>query len=214
MRRTLLLASLFAWAATARAQHTATAIRLILYEAQKVYADQGIGTYCVGLGVDRTLNDRLTLGLDVALDLVGRMQHTYTSVSYDPVTNASMEVKPRLLSLNYHTEYALGDNSGTHPYIGSFVGLRMLKQEWRITEQGPMGSDTRLLDLSKTLVPVGIRMGLRGTTEGGFLDLYAALGYQIGGGGKLDDNLPVDNVEYVNTSALAFTLGLAYGTGW
>ncbi len=80
----------------------------------------------MGFGVDRTFNERLTIGFDVNYDIVGLLTagpgDGYYS-SYGGVSS-NYEVDPRLLSLNYHTEFAFSDNDGVHFYLGTFIGLR------------------------------------------------------------------------------------------
>ena len=195
-----------------------TAVRLILGEGHKVYTKPAFGNYCIGVGVDRTFNDKLTAGFDVALDAIGALRTQPLSIA---VTAGNVltdyQVAPKLLSLNYHTEYALGENDGTHVYIGTFLGLRHISQKW--TSNG-YSTDYNYVEapvnisVSKWLIPVGLRMGVRGATDGGFMDLYVAAGYQIGGGKSITTNSQLKDAPYTETSALAFTLGWAYGLGW
>ncbi len=199
-----------------------TAIRLILGEGQKVYRKPAFGNYCVGFGMDRSFNDKLTAGLDVTFDVSHALkagpEYVYLELSGNSI---GYTMKPSMLSLNYHTEYALGDDDGTHGYIGTFIGLRFLKQKW--TSDGYVNVDTygnpisvpAPRPVSKMLVPLGIRFGVRGATDAGFMDLYCAMGYQIGGGKHLlSGEFAKQAVKYAETSPLALTLGLAYGFGW
>lgn len=203
----------------ASAQHTA--FRYILGEIHKVYDKPVFGNYCMGLGIDRSFNSRLTVGFDVAYDvgsaLVGENGKAVNITSGS--STSSYFVKRHLLTLNYHTEYALADNDGTHAYIGTFIGLRRITQDWLDDAyydpyNGP-SPFPRTVSASKWLIPLGLRMGIRGAVDEGFLDLYAQLGYQIGGGESLYPRYPVlAKAEYTQTSSLAFSLGLAYGIGW
>ncbi len=211
MGRLFALGATLLLAATAAAQ--STAIRLIIGEGHKVYTKPGFGNYCMGLGVDRTFNDRLTFGLDATFDVSQAFNDKIIGV--DPGHGASEAlVAPHLMSINYHTEYALGDNDGTHVYIGSFIGLRRITQEWTLLDYTQNEYSERRINTSKMLVPLGLRLGLRGTTDGGFMDLYGALGLQLGGGKELGVGAAMKDAAYAKTSPLAVTVGLAYGFGW
>ncbi len=207
-----------AFLATVSAAGQANAVRMILGEGHKVYTNPSFGNYCMGLGYDRTFNDKLTIGVDVAFDIsnITRDQgisfqqpvpgNTYSSNTYI--------VDPRMLSVNYHTEFALGDNSATHGYIGTYIGLRRLKQQWAMTlvdRYDNYYTEERMA--KRLLVPVGLRLGLRGATDGNFMDLYVAAGYQIGGGHEMEKLAPVD-MRFTKTSSLAVSFGFAYGFGW
>lgn len=199
------------------------AIRYIMGETHKVYQHPTFDNYCMGLGVDRTFNDRFTAGFDITYDIahVLKLEDEYLQLNNNGA--GTYDVKPKLLSLNYHTEYALADNDGVHGYVGTFIGLRHITQDWTLQDSyNSYGYvDNRgyrpLIKASKWLVPVGLRMGLRGTTDGGFVDLYAAVGYQIGGGDQIVAGplyRSAEGLKYMETSSLAVTFGLAYGFGW
>lgn len=194
------------------------AIRYIMGETHKVYKLPVFDNYCMGFGVDRTFNDRFTAGLDITYDIIYLLKLEDDHYQYANIAAGTYNVKPKLLSLNYHTEYALANNDGIHGYVGTFIGLRHITQTWTLQDSynssGYLnnGGYSPLIKTSKWLVPIGLRMGLRGTTDGGFMDLYAAVGYQIGGGEKLVVKAP--ETKYGETSTLAVTFGLAYGFGW
>lgn len=221
--RKVLITSAFAFVFAAPAISQAVAIRYILGETHKIYQHPTFDNYCMGLGVDRTFNDRFTAGFDVTYDIGHALklgeEYIYLGSSASQVT---YEMKPKLLSLTYHTEYALGENDGTHVYIGTYLGLRHLSQNWILQQDyDPYNTVSRpypaMKKISQWLVPVGLRMGVRGATDGGFMDFYAALGYQIGGGKQVADGTlyrPAAEAEYLETSSLAVTIGLAYGIGW
>ncbi len=211
MRKLFTLLSLLSAMSAANAQ--STAVRLIIGEGHKVYTKPAFGNYCMGAGVDRTFNDKLTIGLDATFDVAAGLKAGPVFVQ-SPTSGIEASLVPHLMSINYHTEYALGDNDGTHLYIGSFLGLRRIKQDWTVTDTRNDGYTEQRTTVSKMLVPVGIRAGLRGTTDGGFMDLYAELGYQIGGGKELRSDALLKGAPYTKTSSLAFAIGLAYGFGW
>jgi hypothetical protein len=200
-----------------------TAMRWIIGETHGVYNIPKFDNLCMGLGVDRTFNEKLTVGLDITYDINHALKTMPEYVYYsDSGMYFTFYMKPSLLNINYHTEFALGDDDGTHVYIGTFIGLRRLAQKWeRDPDDGEYDQNGNWVtmsppkDVSKWLVPIGGRLGLRGATDGGFLDLYCAVGYQIGGGGSLvSGNKSNWSGGYGEISTLVTTIGLAYGVGW
>ena len=202
------------------AQAQSTALRYIVGESNKLYVNPGFTGYHMGLGLDRSFNERLTIGVDFSIDLLGALAHhpgKEVIVVQGDLTTTYL-VDPGAMSVNYHTEYAFADNDATHVYLGTFVGLRHCTQKW--TSDGyyttsryyPAPVDQKE---SQWLVPAGFRLGVRGPVDSGFLDLYTAFGYQFGGGKRVFPKIP-STVEapYTETSSLALTIGLAYGIGW
>ncbi|MGB3525617.1 MAG: hypothetical protein WBB32_06600 [Flavobacteriales bacterium] len=196
-----------------------TAFRYIIGETHKVYASPTFDNFCMGLGMDRSFNDRLTVGFDITYDIGHALKASpeYIYLTYGG-RSGNYQVEPRLLSLNYHTEYAIGDDGGLHGYIGTYVGLRRITQKWTLSDSyygGVPSPFAATKSVAKMLVPIGLRMGLRGATDGGFMDLYAAVGYQIGGGKPIVEETRYNSKEpYMETSSLAVSIGLAYGIGW
>lgn len=220
MKKGIALSFLLAGSFSASAQ--STAFRFILGETNKVYERPTFDNYCMGLGVDRSFNDKFTAGFDIAFD-IGHSLQSVPQAYY--LTNgggsATYDMVPRLLTMNYHTEYALGDDGSTHGYIGTYIGLRHVSQKWDLqytydpSGNPVLGSYPSAVEVSQWMVPIGLRMGLRGATDGGFMDLYAAVGYQIGGGEQVvTGSLYQPGLEFMETSSLAVTIGLAYGIGW
>ena len=219
MRRALCCSALVL-ALVPMASAQSTALRWIVGETNVVYTHPRFSNYCMGAGVDRSLNDRLTIGFDISYDIAngfrmeGRdVRFTYGGIDY------TYAMFPRLLSLNYHTEFALADDDGTHTYLGTYLGIRDIMQKWELQSASYSGYYTHGNGTpqkgSKVLVPIGLRFGVRGPTNDGFMDLYVGLGYQIGGGGHVMDGKQYQPAaEYTETSSFAFTIGWAYGLGW
>ena len=220
MRKVIFAVFLLSVAFQAAAQ--STAFRYILGETNRIYDTPKFDNYCMGLGVDRSFNNKLTVGFDISYDIGNalRTDPPYTTLTSGGI-DASYTMKPGLLTMNYHTEFALGDDGGTHGYIGTFIGLRRIWQNWTLeytnnsSGSGGNGPFPAAKKYSDWLVPIGLRMGIRGATDGGFMDLYVALGYQIGGGENVAiGNLYRANEDFMKTTSLALTIGLAYGIGW
>ncbi|HMN04846.1 MAG TPA: hypothetical protein PKD45_03895 [Flavobacteriales bacterium] len=202
--------ALVAWGGTAHAQ-SATAIRFLFYEGHRVYEKPVLRNYAAGMGVDHAFNDKFTIGVGASFNLPWLTEEG----SYVTMGGKSAQVKPHLWTLGYHTEYAVGSNTGTHLYVGSFIGLRRLSQDWTIWTEDEYGvSRSQALQFRKMLIPVGLRMGLRGAVDGSFMDLYGELGYQIGGGKRLQVPGASATTDFANIAALTATLGLSFGIGW
>jgi len=95
--------------------------------------------------------------------------------------------------LNYHSNYHFSDNESSSFYMGSTIGVRMVG-----------GAD------GATLVPVGMRMGVRGGLEGFYADLYIGGHYNVGGGGRV----MLENRGAADLRTLSFCGGLDIGFGW
>jgi hypothetical protein len=196
-------------------------VRFIFPEFTKVYAGKGMwSSYQLGMGYDHDFNDRISMGLDATLDLQRATEDgNDISVQYAGYT-ADYQVADKLFSLTYRTAYSFSDNSETHLYIGSFIGYRSFKQvlalgyvdntTGTVVGNGPFVQNA---EGAKALFPVGLRLGVRGSLEGGFADLYTQLGYTIGGGESAFTQSYFSGEEF-DLSSMSFTLGLAYGFGW
>lgn len=82
MRKLFTLLSLLSAMSAANAQ--STAVRLIIGEGHKVYTKPAFGNYCMGAGVDRTFNDKLTIGLDATFDVAAGLKAGPVSVQSPP----------------------------------------------------------------------------------------------------------------------------------
>lgn len=94
----------------------------------------------------------------------------------------------------YRSAYHFSDASSTSLYMGPQVGIRSV------------GRDDK-----KILIPLGLRMGLRGGLERWYGDLYAGVLYNIGGGSRINmDESPVPG----QLRSLTYLIGLNFGFGW
>lgn len=97
-------------------------------------------------------------------------------------------------TVEYRSQYHFADNSSSSGYVGTSIGYRSLNRE-----------------ISKTMVPVGIRLGLRGGLQGFYADLHAGAKYQAGGGSCVQTR---DQLSDVQLNSLTFFVGLDLGIGW
>lgn len=219
-RRLLPLVICGLFAAQAFAQ--ANGVRFIFPEFTKVYAGKGMwSSYQLGMGYDHDFNDRISTGLDFTLDLQRATEADGRTIEV-PYAGliANYYSSDRLLSVIYRTAYAFTDNSETHLYVGSYFGVRSFRQSLDLGYvEDPSGSSSnngpfqQQVVAKKTLVPIGLRLGVRGSLEGGFADLYTQLGYTIGGGESAFTQAYFAGEEF-DLSSMSFTIGLAYGFGW
>lgn len=200
----------------------ANGVRFIFPEFTKVYAGKNMwSSYQLGMGYDHDFNDRISMGLDVTIDLQRATEEDGQSIEV-PYAGliANYYSGDRLLSVIYRTAYAFTDNSETHLYIGSYFGFRSFKQTLDLGYvTDPSGSSNgsgpfqQQVEAKKTLLPIGLRLGVRGSLEGGFADLYTQVGYNIGGGESAFSQAYFSGRDF-DLSSMSFTLGLAYGFGW
>lgn len=95
--------------------------------------------------------------------------------------------------LNYQSSYHFSDNESSSFYMGPNIGIRSVG-----------GSD------KATLVPLGMRMGVRGGLQGFFADLYVGGLYNFGGGGRSE----TEQVGIADLRTTSFCAGLDLGFGW
>lgn len=95
--------------------------------------------------------------------------------------------------VNYHSHYHFSDNESTSFYMGPNIGIRSIG-----------GSESAIL------VPVGMRMGVRGGLEGFYADLYLGGHYNVGGGGPA----VLEDVGATDLRTLSFCAGVDLGIGW
>jgi hypothetical protein len=220
MRRHLLLFASVLLCAHAFTQ--GNGVRFIFPEMTKVYAGKSMWrSYQFGMGYDHDFNDRISMGLDVTMDLPGSADESGESIEvpYGGLIG-NYYTGDRVLSVTYRTAYAFSNNEDAHLYLGSYFGFRSFKQTLELSYvEDPSGWTSgngpfpQRAEAKKTLVPVGLRLGVRGSLESGFADVYTQVGYTIGGGESAFAQSYFAGEEF-DLSSLSFTLGLAYGFGW
>lgn len=95
---------------------------------------------------------------------------------------------------DYRTAYHLADNDASSFYLGPQIGIRSY-------QSGVEG----------TVVPVGMRMGVRGGLQGYFADLYAGVFFPLGATGL---SRPLLEQERYELASVSFAIGLHMGFGW
>lgn len=211
MRKLALLGAMVLCCATAHAQN---GIRYALH-AEKVTQAPLFEPLFLSVGWDFDHNDRFSGGLDFVMDMNWRQG--YDSYYYGSGQIGDYEEKVKAVGLQYRSQYHFMDNDGTSLYLGSTVGFRMVRQliEYQELVAVPFGSDyyrTRNNEGTGVLVPIGLRLGVRGPLDGGYGDAYVCLGYNAG---SSDPFSPLSFLkEESMPSALMLQVGLAYGIGW
>lgn len=94
----------------------------------------------------------------------------------------------------YRCQYHFADNTRSSFYMGSSLGVRHIGDHY-----------------TKVLVPMGVRMGVRGGLPGLYGDLYLGGKFQAGADGSA---VRVGGDMYPGTLATTILLGLDIGFGW
>lgn len=107
--------------------------------------------------------------------------------------NFRTDLEGQVWTAEYRSAYHFSDNSSTSFYVGPSIAYRNISG----TGSG--------------VVPVGLRMGIRGGLDGFFADLYAGFAHNMGGKdlGKLNDR--TNKRSPIGTT---FVFGLDLGLGW
>lgn len=223
-RHLLLLPLLLLSAATGRAQDHA--IRFILPEFTTVYAGSGPWrNFMLGMGYDRIFDDRLSMGVDVMIDVQrsldggGENSGEGIEVLYAGYRGLFSSAD-KVLGVQYRTAYAFGDIGSTHAYLGTFVGFRSIKRAVFLSTvedlSGNWTYDSPFISTaqgSATVFPIGLRAGLRGGLDAGFADIYAQWGLVLGAGKSMFQPSYLSG-EGFDLASTAITVGFAYGVGW
>lgn len=203
--------------ATVVSQAQATGIRLIIPELTNPTREGKLNKFLFGLGLDRDLNDRLSLGLDVLLDF-SNSENSYQEFQVHLGNDiATYDLFTKVTAVTYRAVYAFSDNDETHLYLGSSIGYRRLNQTVSLGYlNGPgnyPGPFPQTAQGSVSVIPVGLRLGLAGGLDGGYSDLYLSTMYGIGSN-KSAFSQPYFNGDALKPSSFIFSIGFAYGIGW
>lgn len=99
-----------------------------------------------------------------------------------------------VFSLDYRSAYHFADNDGGTFYMGPQVGYRRFSNE------------------TASVIPVGLRFGVRGGLQGFYADLHAGVFNSLG---DLDGiNAKTGSGRLVDVSPISFGFGLHMGLGW
>lgn len=154
-----------------------------------------------GLGIDHDLTPRLSLGLDVAFGL--GVRETFYGGG-----NSSGVFEVNSLSFIYRSAYCFSSNEDrTAGYFGPFIGYSRVMTDLQTYD--PPGNWSG----SRTVLPVGVRMGVRGGLRGFYADLFCNLGYRINTG-PLFEGIGVPETNDLRMKGLLFSVGVALGGGW
>jgi len=216
----IIAAALLFWASTATLECGAQmGIRSGL-QHEKVTKSTSGSTLNLLLGWDFDFNGRLSGGLDFSTDMnwmdeSGLAQYS-TNLSY-PNGPGYYTDKVKNFGIQYRSQFHFADNGGGSVYFGPTIGLRFIKQNITYNEETPFDNyaywfrEVKVTEKAMT-VPLGARLGYRGPLDGGYVDLYFALGTNLG------SSEPFSNLRFLAEESMPTTLffqaGLGYGIGW
>lgn len=218
MRKALIITLLLLTAAPG-ALAQGTGVRIIVPEYTQRFQKGPNKGFQFGIGVDHDLNDRLSVGLDLVMDL-GSLdnldRYDHLSLPYGASTVEYGRVS-KMVAVTYRSAYALTDNESGHMYLGSFLGVRTVQQRVVLDYwSGSSGASVvNNAQASRTVVPVGVRLGVRSGLDGGlYEDLYAQVGYCLGGGKSGFTQSYLQQADGLALARFTFSIGLAFGFGW
>ncbi|HMC97702.1 MAG TPA: hypothetical protein VKG92_08620 [Flavobacteriales bacterium] len=215
--RFILLLSVLALAATSQAQW---GFRFIIPQFERIIKAPVWKQGSWGIGLDRDVSDRTSVGLDVFWDLqrlLGEGREVQTMYDGFDIT---YHEHTKVFGLQYRSQFFLSDEPEGY-YLGTVIGIRQVRQSIEIYDtyssnyyyQDPEDAGIRdIKEQSATTIPVGLRLGVRSELDGGYWDLYLGMAYQAGG------NTAVCKAPYLDASGelsgAMLQFGLAYGIGW
>jgi hypothetical protein len=175
----------------------------------------------VGLAFDHDLDRRLSYAIEFrlseeTLSKEGSLHGTQLQ------GNAELHYygESRAYCLTYRAAYHFSNNERTSGYIGGYVALRWLRSDLRLGSVEdrsthaslPVSDHESSVEHTGVVVPIGVRLGLRGGLEHFYAEMYAAFGFQIG------NELPFLGKDFKSGSPVLsrsmVMLGLDIGFGW
>lgn len=141
------------------------------------------GDWNLLLGGDLDLSDRTSIGLDLTMRAGFFYSDEPRSID-QPGVYGDYILSQKCTGLTYRSQFFFSDNDGSAAYIGTFIGFRRLSQEATpiaYDNNGDTPSWARNSSGSTTFFPLGLRLGIRGSLEGFYGDLYMGVGTSLGG---------------------------------
>ena len=175
--------------------------------------------FYTGLGYDHNLNHRIGLLLDVNLGVSLRNQN---SENFKYAENGNeyqsyYDIQEYWWEIAYQSKYFFSDNDERSFYVASGIAYRPYKFEieintYNLSSNGPAKYET----YKKTIVmlPLSLRLGLRGSISGFFGDISFGMTYLPGAESKKLNLTYVDEVFVPIENSLVFGMNLALGIGW
>lgn len=187
-------------------------IRYGIHFEKTTNAKQGTPLHLV-LGWDFDFADRLSGGLDLSTDMNWASQ--YNQPSYLPANGVEYHDKVKVFGVQYRSQFHFSDNDQYSFYLGPTIGLRAIKQT--ITYDQAVDNYWNTRDMVTVVgrgmtFPIGLRLGMRGELDGGYLDLFAAVGTNLGSGEPIHDFSFLDKESELKRTFLQ--AGLCWGFGW
>ncbi len=184
---------------------------------EKVTKSTSGSTLNMLLGWDFDHNAHLSGGLDFTTDMNWGDDYSLAQYSTNHPNGPSYYYdKVKTFGVQYRSQYHFMDNGGGSLYFGPTIGLRFIKQRIRYNQEVPGMYYTEIQEVeteSKGMtVPLGARLGFRGTLDGGYADIYLAAGTNLGSSEPFSD-LPF-LVEASMPNKVFFQAGFCYGIGW
>ena len=180
-----------------------------------------------GIGVDLETGTRTGIGIDFQFDpgilpgnALGSSSFLNGSVKSEILNDATGYYDHTISTygVQFRSLYFFADNDEAAAYMGSFIGVRSITVDLDYSSQDsyygfniPYPNN---LSASKVVVPIGLRIGVRGDLRQFYSDLHFCFGYQIGGGGELFDPAYKFRVENNFGEKDLGIAGLTYGFGW
>ncbi|HOY28494.1 MAG TPA: hypothetical protein PLR96_05925 [Flavobacteriales bacterium] len=169
------------------------------------------------LGWDFDLNQRMSGGLDLSMDMNWTEDYSLPQYSTNSLAGPSYYYdKVKHFGVQYRSQFHLMDNDGGSIYLGPTIGLRFITQRINYFEevQGAFSTFPREVNTEEKgmTLPAGLRLGYRGVLEGGYADLYFAVGTNIGSSEPFTDLRFL--VEESMPTTTFFQVGVCYGIGW
>lgn len=228
--------SLISFASVAQKNGIAVSLFNASFYSQSSIFTQGY----MGIGFERNVGDYNSLKIEInkgfkilytltdakILTAVGKAEKdvsftdslSYTSTFYYHWTMPTFEI-------NYQSKFFFAGNDRTGGYMAMGIGMRTVKYQLHVgninDEYGneEIPSDIRKKDgyeETKTIIPLMLRVGIRGNLKGFYPDVNFGIGYNIGHNKTVTDKTITKTYDLTvpKISGLAINASVCFGIGW
>lgn len=173
-----------------------------------------------GIGYEQNVGDRISVSAEINSSLGKIYSESYVSIPEPYVdlttgqtytTTKSYNLYVSYVELKYISKYFFKENDDRSGYIASTLGFKKVNYGYSDEEGGE--GDLSLKE-SKLIIPLGLRLGWRGSIDGWFGDGFIGAGLNIGASSEVKDPIIKAFNKNSSISTIYFTAGYSFGIGW
>lgn len=173
-----------------------------------------------GIGYEQNFGKRISISAEINSSMGRIYSESYVTL-YEPFLNINTGETETALSyynffvsyveLKYISKYFFRENDERSCYLASTLGFKKVNYGYKLQNESDGGLP---LKESKLIIPLGFRLGWRGSIEGWFGDGFVGAGLNIGAGVDPKDRVVKAFNKHSTISKIYITAGYCFGIGW